>query len=276
MKEMQQILKTLPVDWTYETLVKQDAMVILGTSVQNEVYHTCPSIGEKVTLRWFDGTEHSIDVLIAGTSEKSMNEGFYLPKETIEKLWGDMDLTASLTLSVPEYEKVGKSVESKLNEILSQHPDLVMETLQEVKASSANTIHNTSVQVYGVSAFVIMFSIFNLTNTLISRISTRRKAFGILESIGMTKKQIKKMLLHESVLLIIPCLIITLVAGTLMGYLLVRILSANGLTYFQYTFPFIPLLIYGVCLKITSIIISAICLKIQCRNSLVERIKMAD
>ena len=29
-----------------------------------------------------------------------------------------------------------------------------METLQEVKASSANTIHNTSVQVYGVSADV--------------------------------------------------------------------------------------------------------------------------
>ena len=58
-----------------------------------------------------------------------------------------------------------------------------------------------------------MCSIFNLTNTLISRISTRRKEFGILESIGMTKKQIKKMLLHESVLLIIPCLIITVVAG---------------------------------------------------------------
>ena len=30
------------------------------------------------------------------------------------------------------------------------------------------TIHNTSVQVYGVSAFVIMFSIFNLTNTSVS------------------------------------------------------------------------------------------------------------
>ena len=74
-----------------------------------------------------------------------MNEGFYLPKETKEKLWGDMDLTASLTLSVPEYEKVGKSVESKLNNILSRHPDLVMETLQEVKASSANTIHNITI-----------------------------------------------------------------------------------------------------------------------------------
>lgn len=121
-----------------------------------------------------------------------------------------------------------------------------------------------------------MFSIFNLTNTLISRISTRRKEFGILESIGMTKKQIKKMLLHESVLLIIPCLIITVVAGNLMGYLLVQILSVNGLTYFQYTFPFISLLIYGICLVIISIVISTICLKIQCRDSLVERIKTAD
>lgn len=46
----EEILKTLPVDWTYETLVEQDAMVILGTSVQEEVYHTCPSTGEKVTL----------------------------------------------------------------------------------------------------------------------------------------------------------------------------------------------------------------------------------
>ena len=53
--KQEEILKTLPVDWTYETLVKQDAMFILGTSVQKEVYHACPSIGEKVTLRWFDG-----------------------------------------------------------------------------------------------------------------------------------------------------------------------------------------------------------------------------
>ena len=44
-----------------------------------------------------------------------------------------MDLTASLTLSVPEYEKVGKSVESKLNNILSRHPDLVMETFTRGK-----------------------------------------------------------------------------------------------------------------------------------------------
>ena len=33
----EEILKTFPVDWTYETLVEQDAMVILGTSVQKDL-----------------------------------------------------------------------------------------------------------------------------------------------------------------------------------------------------------------------------------------------
>ena len=272
----EEVLKTLPAGWTYETLVRQDAMVILGTNIQEEVYHACPSTGEQVTLRWFDGTEHSKEILIAGTSEKSMNEGFYFPKETIEKLWGDMDLTASLTLSVPEYKKVGKSVENKLNELLSKYPNLVMETLQEVETSSANTIHNTSVQVYGLSVFIILFSIFNLTNTLISRISTRKREFGMLEAIGMTRRQIKKMLLYENALLILPGLIITIIAGSIVGYGLVQLLAVNGLTYFQYIFPIIPLSIYGVCVIVISIAISAICLKIQCRDSLVERIKITE
>lgn len=272
----EEVLKTLPAGWTYETLVRQGAMVILGTNIQEEVYHACPSTGEQVTLRWFDGTEHSKEILIAGTSEKSMNEGFYFPKETIEKLWGDMDLTASLTLSVPEYKKVGKSVENKLNELLSKYPNLVMETLQEVETSSANTIHNTSVQVYGLSVFIILFSIFNLTNTLISRISTRKREFGMLEAIGMTRRQIKKMLLYENALLILPGLIITIIAGSIVGYGLVQLLAVNGLTYFQYIFPIIPLSIYGVCVIVISIAISAICLKIQCRDSLVERIKITE
>lgn len=271
-----EIMKTLSPEWTYEALKEQGAMVILGTSTQEEIYHTCPSVGETVTLRWFDGTEHSTAISIAGTSNKSMNEGFYLTEETIKELWGNMDLTASLTLSVPEYEKNGEAVESKLNEILSKHPELVMETLREEKATAASTIHNISVQVYGVAAFVILFSIFNLTNTLINRISARRKEFGMLESIGMTRGQIKKMLLYESVLLIIPNLIITVVAGGLAGYLLVQILSANGLTYFQYAFPLTPLMIYGFCLVAISIAISSACLKIQCRDSLVERIKTVD
>ena len=82
--------------------------------------------------------------------------GAFIFQRNHRKLWGDMDLTASLTLSVPEYEKVGKSVESKLNKILSRHPDLVMETLQEVKTSSAKYDSQYQRTSLWVSAFVII------------------------------------------------------------------------------------------------------------------------
>lgn len=59
-------------------------MIILGTDVQKDVYHNCPIKGENLTFRWFDGQEHSDNIIIAGTSEKSFNEGFYLTPETIK------------------------------------------------------------------------------------------------------------------------------------------------------------------------------------------------
>ena len=47
-----------------------------------------PIKGENLTFRWFDGQEHSDNIIIAGTSEKSFNEGFYLTPETIKKFLG--------------------------------------------------------------------------------------------------------------------------------------------------------------------------------------------
>jgi len=86
----------------------------------------------------------------------------------------------------------------------------------------------------------------------------------MLQAIGLSKKQLIKMLCYEGLMYSVFATLVTLVLGTGLGFLSVQVVVKT------------ILLIYGVCLIITPIIISAICLKIQCRNSLVERIKMAD
>lgn len=269
----EEVMDTLGSEWTYEKLVENDAMIILGTDTQTEVYHTCPKVGENITFHWFDGTEHTTTLMIAGSSKKSMSEGYYLTPETIKKFWGDMDLTASLSVKTSDYKNTGTRIEDNLIDILSEHSELAMETLRETQLTASNTIENTRMQVYGLSAFVILFSVLNLINTLISRISTRRKELAMLESIGMEQKQIKKMLFFESTFLAIPNILITGVLGTLLGYVLVTILNTNGLSYFQYVFPTIPLLLYIVSMVVLPVVISSLCLKIQSKSSLVERIR---
>lgn len=267
-----EVLCSLSSNLTYSDLTKYNSIVILGTDVQNDVYHTCPSAGEYVTLKWFDGNKHSTKVKIAGTTKKSMNEGFYLTNESIKKLWGDMNLISSITISTKNHAP-NTSLEKKLNKILLNYPNLAMETLQENRTTAENTINDIKIKVYGLSIFIILFSVFSLVNTLINRISIRKKEFAILESICMTKKQIKRMLLFESLFLIVPSLIIVLLIGSLLGYILIKLLYLNGLYYFKYVFPIIPFVIYSIFLILISVIISSLCLKFQQRDTLVIRMK---
>ncbi len=268
-----EVMDTLGSEWTYEKLAANDAMIILGTDAQTETYHSCPEAGETVTFDWFDGMEHTTTLPIAGSSKWSMNEGYYLTPETIKKFWGDMDVTASLSVKTSDYKHTGTRIENNLIDILSEHSELAMQTLQETLLTTSNIIKNTRMQVYGLASFVILFSVLNLINTLISRISTRRKELAMLESIGMEQKQIKKMLFFESIFLALPNILITGVLGSVAGYILVTALNKNGLSYFQYVFPIVPLILYIVSMAALPVIISSLCLKIQSRSSLVERIR---
>lgn len=96
----------------------------------------------------------------------------------------------------------------------------------------------------------------------------------MLEAIGMTKKQLKKMIMYENILLIILSIAVTLILGNGLGYVLVEALSKNGLSYFVYQLPCPHIIIYILLvLCITICMVNAI-LKLQRKVSLVERIKI--
>lgn len=269
-----EVLDSLDDQWTYEELVEKNGMIILGTDVQKDVYHNCPIKGENLTFRWFDGQEHSDNIIIAGTSEKSFNEGFYLTPETIKKFWGDMDITASIILSVSDYKMNGDAVTQKLEKILLNHPDLVMQTLKETLKENADIIEKTRMQILGVSFFIIIFSWLNLICISMSSIATRRREFAMLEAIGMTKKQLKKMIMYENILLIILSIAVTLILGNGLGYVLVEALSKNGLSYFVYQLPCPHIIIYILLVLCVTICMVNAILKLQRKVSLVERIKI--
>ena len=49
----------------------------------------------------------------------------------------------------------------------------------------------------GIAIIFIFIGLLNFINVMITNVSTRLRELAIMESIGMTKKQIKKMLTYE-------------------------------------------------------------------------------
>lgn len=124
----------------------------------------------------------------------------------------------------------------------------------------------------GIGVILILIGILNFINIMITGVNSRLKELAILESIGMTKKQIKKMLTFEGLYyaLITIGFILTIGIGIIYG---MSELAKNIADYATFVFPTLPLIsliivIFAVCLITPSLVF-----KISSKQSVTERIR---
>ncbi len=121
-----------------------------------------------------------------------------------------MNTAVAFRISTEDYEEYGEQTEDAIRALTESFPDLALLTLRERMADDSADIRKVKTQIYGLSAFVVLFSVLNLVNLTIGNIATRRKEFAVLEAIGMEERQIRAMLFWENVLLVLPAILITL------------------------------------------------------------------
>ena len=159
--------------------------------------------------------------------------------------------------------------------MIAGYDDLSLFTLREKILEDSGNIRSYQTQIYGLSLFVILFSIFNLLNTLISSFAARKKELSMLESVGMEQKQLHRMLLWESFFLALPNLAFTLPAGSLAGDGFERYMQRSA-GYLHYHFPAAAVLLYIGAMFLLPMLVSFLCLKSQDKTALVERIRYQD
>lgn len=265
---------------SYDYLVEHDAILITKSTASENINGITFEAGDKIKFLYFDGQEHTIELEIAAVSTEGVDghgfrPNFCMSDKTVEKLWGAMNTAESFSISVKDYEKNGEQVETALRTLVDDYEDLSLLTLRERKIELSGQIERIQMQIYGLSVFIILFSIFNLINTVISSIVNRKKELSMLESIGMEERQVRKMLLWESVLLALPNILITLTCGTLAGFGFISFMQKSA-GYLKYHFPIVAVILYIIGMIGIPMLISFGCLKRQNNISLVERIRNED
>ena len=124
---------------------------------------------------------------------------------------------------------------------------------------------------YAVGAIIILIilitSIFAIRNSFAISTNEKVKMYGMLSSIGATKKQIKRMVLYEGMYLGVIGIFIGTILGSFATWILVKIINnittSSGVlsneAYLQYKFSWIPIII--------AIIVGAIMIYLSVRKS---------
>ncbi len=119
--------------------------------------------------------------------------------------------------------------------------------------------------VVGVVIFIIIFtSVFCIRNSFAIAITEKMKMYGMLSSIGATKKQIKKNVIFESLILGLIGIPLGIISGIFAVFVLIKIINSIGGKYFLgniggivVKFTILPIIISAI-LGIITIYLSAI------------------
>ena len=267
----------------YDKLMTGNYILVADNGNVEEIYGWKFNIGDKITIHYFDGNkmaERKVEVL--GTlshdfvldNSSSLEGWFVMPEKPILNWLTYDSLNAQILISTDESKT--EQVGAELEQIVAESPELSLETLAE-----STEIHNAEADrvfgaISGLAIFIMMFSILSMMNTLITNIVTRKQELAMLESIGMSKSQIRKMLLGESLLLVIATVGVTLTIGTLCGYFLCNILYNNGMYYMSFKFPTVFTVAYVVVLTLVPLVITIASMKSFSKEALVERLRGMD
>lgn len=110
-----------------------------------------------------------------------------------------------------------------------------IEMMKEVRKAQGNMM----LVGIGVAVILALIGVMNYVNTFIGNIQNRRVEIAILESIGMTGRQVRRMLLLEGLLYAMGAWLVTAVAGTAVTYGIYQSMNYMGA---DFMVPVLPVL----------------------------------
>ncbi|HBF9283265.1 TPA: FtsX-like permease family protein [Clostridioides difficile] len=228
--------------------------------------------GDKIRLTLYDGDkkikkEFKVQAIAMG-----------VPSFGIGKDFIDRTLKYDSTSSLGIYTEEGKYQEIKdsIKKIAKNNGFLETDFIDSRIESNKATISFIKIMGYTLTGIIGVIGFMNLVNTMITSIVTRKKELGMLQAIGLTNKQLVKMLNSEAMYYTSGMMIGSILFGGILGYIAVIFLKKTGLSYATYSLPIVPILLMIVCILIAQFITTYLIGRSFNKESLIDRVRYSE
>lgn len=250
----------------------------------NPLYDTAHyKVGDKVYLHNYKGAEERVytdyEFTVMGhVSIKTYtcsdrcywSYTFYLPAEVYKTL---VDEPAVMSYAFNVSDDKEQDFEKFLIDYTDKVEPLMNYDSKQTTVDSFSGMRNTILTVGGALAIIIGFiGILNFINSILTSIITRKQEFAMLQSIGMTRKQLRHMLCFEGIYYSIYTCVLAIVLGVVFAELIVKALC-NQLWFMSYNFMVLPLIISIPVLIALGLLIPLISFAFSDKASIVERLR---
>ncbi len=233
--------------------------------------------GDKVTLVLPNGMKREVEILAVikenyyGLTDRVGANFMYYTCAEVFKKWVSDEFLMSYACDVEGNKEA--EFDQFLKEYTETAEPLMNYESKEYWLEQYEGMMGLILLVGGLLTLVVaVIGILNFVNSILTGMVTRQKEFAMMQAIGMTKKQLTKMLLLEGVCYAVFTMIASFGLGSVFSLTVLRMLT-GGLWFLKYRFVIWPMLAVFPVLLILGMLIPWISYKGQKKRSLIDEIR---
>lgn len=259
----------------YEDLLLGDKVIIDSALLY---WYPQLKVGDKFTVSIQDGDssyEKELEIVAVGDYPYGLSSfNLVMAKEAVDALSSGNNSSSFQIIADKNYDE---TLANELGGLIADNEILKMDTWKANYETYKNGIGLTRGACYTFLGILGAICVMNLINTMINSVHIRKKELGMMQAVGMSDRQLGKMLQFEGLFYTAGTLVMSIGAGSAAGYPVFLWAKKIGMFEIsQYHYPLTAALVITAVLTVVQIVLVLFLSRSVKKESLIERIRFSE
>lgn len=172
-------------------------------------------VGDSIDVQWQNGTEATLEV-----------KGVYADSSVAGNWLTSIDTVADVSEREARDFFIGARIadgvaiddaRSAVEAVAADYPSAQVQDQAEFRQSQEDQLDQVLTIIYGLLAFAIFIAVIGIANTMALSVFERTREFGLLRAVGMNRRQLRRAIRWESVIVSVFGAVLGIVVGLPLG-----------------------------------------------------------
>jgi putative ABC transport system permease protein len=209
-------------------------------------------VGTSLPVAFSEGGRTTLTV--AGIyQENQLAGGYLIDRRTAARYVINLVDVVVLVHATPQ-ASVGQ-VRTTIQGLLDRYPGIKVQSRGEYIQNAQNKIGQLVNLIYVLLGLSVLIGFFGIINTLALSVIERTREIGLLRAVGMSRRQLRRMVRLEALVIALFGAVLGVAVGSLFGWAILPPLADQGLSEFSY--PFASIIVFFVVAGIAGVLAAA-------------------
>ena len=210
-------------------------------------------VGDKIEVV---GPSGNVSLTVRGIyKDDALLGGFSMTGPTFNRIV-DQKRVSSILVKTDSGASV-PAVQKRVSAALEAFPEARARSQDELKQENADQVNQLLGLFYALLAMSVIISAFGIVNTLTLSIFERTRELGLLRAVGMTRRDVRRMIRYESVITALFGALLGLVLGLFFAFVVIQALEGEGITFSLPIGQIVSLMVFAIVVGVVAAIFPA-------------------